>query len=595
MKRLYMAQVNNRYGENVYFPYSCGLLWAYARTFPEVQQVFDFRGFLYLKEAISKAIEKLIEPDLVCFSCYVWNWEWNKALATEIKKRWPACSIIIGGPSVWDNSAKTLMDNDWVDFAVYGEGEGSFADFLLEHAKPVPDYAKVGSLIWRSDKVEVNQRRPFVELDKLRSPYLDGVFDDLIPLETRWQVLQETNRGCPFRCSFCEWGQLTLSKVRAFPLERVQAELDWFGRFGVDYLDNADANYGILKRDLELTKLLVATKEKYQHPKTFRTSFTKNSNETIWEMANILHAAGMLKAVTLAMQSMHEPTLEVIHRKNIKFDHFSSLIERYEAVGIPTYTELIMGLPGESLQTYLAGIEKNLEAGQHSGLFCYINLMLPNTEQVSLEYSAKHGLVSWKMQAMLSHGTPEPDTIRETQDVIIETATMPHKDWKYAWLFSKVFEVFHAQGLLQAIAVECHSAGLSYVSLYRDLIGWLESNPETVAGQEFADLKKLLDRVLAGGLWDCVDARLGTISWPPEEFAYARICCQLERFWSEIQAWLDFLPCSAATVEECIAGVRGPDPGQEGVWARDIVWYGRKGYGAKLRKSARLERVTIGD
>lgn len=376
-----------------------------------------------------------------------------------------------------------------------------------------------------------------------------------------------------------------MTKVRQLPEEWVYGEIEWMGKNKAEYVDGADANFGILKRDVDIAKRLAETKVKYGYPQTYRTSFAKNSNEAIWTIANILHGAGMLKSVTLAMQSMDQGVLQNIRRKNIRFDHFGDLIKKYEAAGIPTYTELIMGLPGETLESYIDGVCQNLEAQQHSGLFCYMNLRLPNTEQDKPEYVEKYGLRSVSMQAMLTHGVPTPDVVVERQEIIVETAAMPHADWKYAWLFSKVVEIFHAQGLLQQVAIHCREVdSVPYSVFYKSLMAWLIRRPDTLAGSEYVGLDRLLNRALAGGSWDCVDPRLGDISWPPEEFMFARICCDLKRFHAEMWDFLELIGVPDAVIDEQWQAIVGPEPGQEAEWCRRICWYGRKGGAAKLRK-----------
>lgn len=583
--RLYMVQVNGRYGENVYLPYSAGLLWAYAKRDHRVSEAYDFCGFLYLKEKIEDAVSKLDSPDLVGISCYIWNWEWSKSFAKAVKDRWPKCKVLVGGVQIQDESTKSLDEYEHFDFAIYGEGEGAFTDFLIEHSKSVPEYERCESLVWRGPHgVVVNRRKAFADINNLRSPYLDGVFDSILDSEPRWQVLQETNRGCPYDCSMCAWGAAGLSKIRQFPLDRVRDEIDWFGQHNIDYLDNADANYGIVRRDIELTKALVETKAKYGFPRTFRTSFAKNSNEVIWEIAQMLHGAKMLKSVTLAMQSMDDNVLVSIRRKNIKFDKFSDYVRRYEEVGIPTYTELILGLADETYDTFVDGIERNLEAGQHYGLFVYLNLMLNNTEQSTTEYINRHGIKARTLLAMLTHGTPDNSVVREKQEVVVETAAMSHTDWKKAYLFSKVVEVFHSQGLLRKTAIRCHEAGVQYRDFYERLLTWLRNNPQTVGAEEIFAIERLLDRALEGGVWDCVDEKLGDISWPPEEFAFARICLGLDRFYDELAPFFDTLPNGATLIAEQRQEIVPPERGREVEWARDVVWYGRKGSGSKLLK-----------
>lgn len=588
-KRLYLCHAQGRYGDNTYIPLSVGVLWAYAQTFPEITDAYEMIDFLYLKESIEKAVSRLVEPNVLALAHYIWNAEWNKALARAVKAKWPNCTILVGGVQVQDESPKILEENPYFDFAIYGEGEGAFVDFLQAHSQPPSEiqYVGVGSLIYRTHSgIVTNARRAFVDLAELRSPYLDGVFDELWKREPRWQILHETSRGCVYQCIFCAWGQAALNELRLFPEERIFAELEWFGKHQVDYIDNADANYGIVKRDIELAKALVAVKAKHGYPKTFRTSFAKNSNEIIWQIANILHEAKMLKSVTLAMQSMNDDVLVNIKRKNIKFSKFGDWLQRYEEAGIPTYTEIILGLPGETLDTFLDGIDKNLEAGQHTGLFTYCNIMLNNTEQNTPEYIKTYGLRTLPLQAMLTHGTPDDSVPREKQEIVVATSSMVHIKWKHAYLHGKVIEIFHAQGLLQELAIICHERGMRYREFYGQLLTWCLDHPWTVAGCEVTRIHRLLDGALAGGSWDCVDLRFGDISWPPEEFAFIRICCDLDKFWFEMEPFLTERGLTQIEIDQQREAIIGPVLGDEARWAREVVWYQRKGYSRKLRRAS---------
>lgn len=226
-----------------------------------------------------------------------------------------------------------------------------------------------------------------------------------------------------------------------------------------------------------------------------------------------------------------------------------------------------------------------MDAGQHSGLFCYLNISLPNTEQQDEKYIALHGLKTRSMPAMLTHGTPDDTVPREMQDIVIATAAMPHEDWLRAYLHMKTVEVFHAQGLLQDIAVALHARGMSYRDFYAKLLNWCLYRASTIAGEEIRGIHKLLLGVLdGGGLWDLIDPRLGDISWPPEEFAFARICLELPRFYQEIEP---FLIETGATEEEIAAqaNVIAPPWPDTVSWAREVVWYGRKGSAAKLKRN----------
>ena len=97
---LYCFQFSYLYGDEIYLPYSIGILWAYARTIPEINNNIQNKGFVILRENPSDIVSRLVDPKIVAFSTYVWNWEISVSVARIIKERYPNCLIIFGGPQV---------------------------------------------------------------------------------------------------------------------------------------------------------------------------------------------------------------------------------------------------------------------------------------------------------------------------------------------------------------------------------------------------------------------------------------------------------------------------------------------------------------
>lgn len=592
-KRLYLAAVNNRYGQNVFLPLVAGLLWGYARSQPGIAAAWTVPpgGLLYLKEPTDRALSRIEDPDLVVFSSYIWNHRWNRALARAVKARYPRCRTLIGGIQVRAGSGAALREAPEFDLGIYGEGEGALSDLLgALLSGDRADLAGVPSLLWRQDgEVVVNPRRAEVPIESIPSPYLDGLFDGLTDEPWRWQSLQETNRGCPFSCTFCAWGNASLSKLRRFPEERIVAEYEWMATHGVDLLYNCDANYGILPRDVELTEALIRTKERHGRPVQFRAAFAKNSNDLIFELSRRLAGAGMLKATTLALQSMDDQVLTLIKRKNIKQTRLAELSARYEAAGIPTYAEIIVGLPGETLAGFVQGLDALLDLGQHDGVTVYLCMLLENTEMASEESRRLHGIESAPMRAILYHGTPEPGAVEEIQETVIGTRTMPRADLKEAVLYAWLLQALHALGLTQDLARFVRQHGMAYGDWYARLLAWALAAPWTVLGKELGRLAAAWDQAVAGEPWDLIDLRFGEIMWPPEELLFLRIACEAPRFYAELRAHLAAPADEAAldlgpALDAQEAAFCPPAPGEEESYAREAVWYGRKGPGAKLRR-----------
>ena len=582
-RRLYIAAVNNRYGRNVFLPLAAGLVWGHAsRRGLASEWQLPPGGTLYLKEPVDTALARLEAPDLVAFSSYVWNHEWNKALARAVKARWPRCLTLVGGVQVREGDGASLRAAGEFDLGVYGEGEGAFAD-VLEALAGGGDLASVPSLLWRSGdgQVVANARRAEVPLEEVPSPYLDGFFDE-ISSDGRWsyQALQESNRGCPYSCTFCAWGAASLSKLRQFPTERVVSEFEWMARHGVDLLYSCDANFGILKRDLELAEALVRVKERFGRPRQFRAAFAKNSNEAVLEISRCLARADMLKATTLALQSMDDRVLGLVKRKNIKYERLADLSARYEAAGIPTYAEVIVGLPGETLRGFVGGLDALLDAGQHDGVSVYLCLLLENTELASPESREAHGIVSAPLRAILYHGTPEPGAVEEVQETVVGTALMPRADLRRAVLYAWLLQALHALGLSQHLARRLREKGTRYSALYEALLDRALAEPRGALGEEVGRLAAAWDLAEAGGPWDLVDERFGDVMWPPEELLFLRLACRSGEFYEELRR---ALPEARELVDEQESVFQPPPSEREAWYAREAVWYGRKGPGARLR------------
>jgi radical SAM superfamily enzyme YgiQ (UPF0313 family) len=377
-KKVLLVQVNHRYGKQIFLPYSVGLLRAYAESIPEIREAYEFLPFIYEREDIDELFRNSSinhDPDVIGLSCYIWNWEWTRTFGRMARKFWPDVLIVLGGPHIPANDPDFFQREPWADTIVHYEGEETFAKILMAHdANPfsrgrIPGTSDNAGPGWGLIKNPPAER--ITDLDKLPSPYLTGMFDDLLREPYQWQALSETHRGCPFSCAFCDWGSAVFQKVRKFSDERITAELDWCGHNRIELLYNCDANFAMFERDVAYVRRMAECKRTYGFPSKFRAAYAKNSGERVFEVSRILNDAGLSKGTTLSFQSMNEETLGLIKRSNIKMNNFKDLVAKYRIHNIPTYTELIIGLPGETYDSFANGIEQLLDAGCHDGLSVY--------------------------------------------------------------------------------------------------------------------------------------------------------------------------------------------------------------------------------
>mgnify|MGYP001602080185 CR=1 FL=1 len=573
MRNVYLVQVNNTFGDNVFLPYSVGLLQAYCQSLDWVEKEYCFKELIYLRERPEAIVERMENPDVVGFSCYIWNWEFNKVLAKKVRESYPGCLIVFGGPHV-PNSVELRSDiPDYVDVVIYHEGEVAFSETLR---------FRCGGL--KAETLGQLTSFRISDLSILPSPYLTGVFDKMLESNYNHNASQETHRGCAYSCSFCDWGSAVMSKVRAFDDERLIREFEWMGQHKIELLYSCDANFGLLPRDLDLTKAMVAVKERYGYPQQFRAAYAKNSGQQVLNISRVVHQAGMSKGTTLSFQSLDPHTLQEIKRSNIKIENFKSLLGTYRQEGIPTYTELILGLPGETYESFTNGIEQLLDAGQHEGLNIYLLAVLPNAEMGDSEYQAKHGMRLIQSPLLQQHSTPNQDGIQEMCLLCVETATMSRESWIRAYMFAWVVQVFHGFGLLREVAMYLHEVqGVPYREFYEWLLQVAAQRPATLLAEEYRRTLAIVKRGLVGGQWGEVDLRYGNITWPTEELTYLNIAAQRSaRFYDEMNLllrlrWPDLVDVSIRVSWDRVALRTAAEfDGDLEEFARQAVWYARK-------------------
>jgi putative methyltransferase len=457
-KRLYFNEYNVRMGGFSYLPLVSGLLRAYAETVPEIKDHYEFMPFIYAMDLADRILAQYTEPpDVACFSSVMWNEQLNYHIAARVKAAYPNALIVFGGPNVpmppQHSIENWMRAHRFVDVAVRAEGEEPFVDVLMR-ALDSRGFSGIPGVAFRNRDGTLAfdaSDRPFKRsMEEYPSPYLEGLYDGLLEWGDRnghqFQAIIETNRGCPFPCTFCYWGRGGLSRrYRYRDMDKVRAEIDWMGRHGIRYVFNADSNFGMAERDQEIAEFIVATKQRYGFPEKFRTCFGKNTDARIFKIGALFHANQLEKGITLARQSNDLTTLKNIRRSNIKMATYVNLQEQFNDRDIPVYGELILALPGETKETWRRGVDELLEAGTRNQLFIYLCQVLPNTEMAEDGYRERFGIQTRVIQLAEIHGQERPrDFVQEFEEIIVHTNSMPLEDWKEALRFSYVLMLFHS-------------------------------------------------------------------------------------------------------------------------------------------------------
>lgn len=539
MRRVYLAQINTSFGDNAFLPYSAGLLWAWAAKDDRISSSYELGGLLCRRSDLSESVAAVVDPDVLALSCYVWNWRYSMELARAVKDRYPGCMVVLGGPEVPNASTGFMESHPHVDVLVHGEGEEAFGEILLSRLG-VSDLSGVRGISLRASDgstARTPDRKRMSDIDVIPSPYVSGVFDGLMEGNPgmNWHASQETHRGCPYSCTFCDWGSAVYTKVREFGTDRLIAEMDWFSQRRIDLLYNCDANYGMLKRDTELTRQLIHRKSLTGYPRKFRASYAKKSDRKVYEISGMLADAGMSKGVTLSLQSLNDATLSAVKRGNISMGNFGELVNLYRDSGIPTYTEMIIGLPGETEQSFRHGLETVLGAGQHDSINVYPCMVLRNSEMGDPRYIAEHGITSVTIPIGGNHGTPDPSGITEYQDVVVSTNTMDAAAWRRSYAMSWMVQALHCLGPTQLLAMQHRCTHGSHMGFYELLLDSF-AGTDTVLGREMAWLEYMLDGIASGsnGFDRCIPG-FGDVMWTPEEGTFLVIAADLDGFYDELR------------------------------------------------------------
>lgn len=566
-QKVYFNEFNVIMDKAAYLPIASGLLYAYARKSEIIRTNYEFMPFLFLRGDISEIAASYDNPSVASFSTSMWNEQLNLRLAKQIKRCFPGCLIIFGGPQVPHDSEYYFRQYPFIDITVRGDGEKVFSA-LLERFVGSSDFSGIPNISWRNpaNRACVQNKTASsgaASLDSYPSPYLEGLFDYLLlnSGDMSFQAIIETNRGCPFNCSYCVWGKGGLNKkLRYHTLSRVTKEIEWCGKHRIKYIFNADSNFGINKRDMGIARALRDTKKKYGYPEKFRACFSKNSDAEIFKIGDLLFENDLTKGVTLSFQSMDKEVIRNVGRHNIKLSTYKTLLEKFNDKNIPVYTELIAGLPGENFETWVKGIEEILEAGLRGQLFIYCCEVYPNTELSQRDYQRKFGIRTQRIILTETHGVVRTDSsVPEYQDIIVATKSMPLSDWRRMMVVSWMAMLLHSLKMGNFILLYLfHRFGIKFTGL----IGYICENKLpadcSILREELAGYDRQLTRMLAGNGRCVTLPSYGNVYWDVEEASFLRISEKIDDFYNQLTSLLlDFLfksgvNCNIAELTEVI-------------------------------------------
>ena len=357
-----------------------------------IPPIVNWDDYQTIDDVINDVLKQPV--DILCISNYIWNNRLCAEVAKKIKQINPNIIVISGGPNQFDVP-------EYVDYMCYTMGHGEI--FLIELFKQLSKHKKVIApdfipyLVTKNyvspitkGKYEFPSESPF----EYNSDYIIDVVQQAKLANKSVSIPYETTRGCPYSCTYCEWGAGgTSAKLSQKPIETILADIELFAMLGVKELDIIDANFGILKRDVTIVNKIKECKEKYGYPKrVLLFGLTKNSRKNKEAILDVLFEGELIDNYFMAIQSISKEALDNVKRIDIELEENLELSDKYKKLyNTCTKVELIMGLPGSTLEDFY----NEMDLFQRTNDWFYPRNMLtllPGTEAYTSEYREKHKL-----------------------------------------------------------------------------------------------------------------------------------------------------------------------------------------------------------
>ena len=423
-----------------HYPLALGMIYSSIKSYNDGELLNKYQllpiSYMDPKDLINGPYRKF-GKGVWLFSNYMWSVNINLNISNRIKESNKGNITIHGGPSTpaYKQTCTDFMDiNKSVDIAVHGEGEATAVEILevlfkLENGDikyTNEELKNIDGITFRKmesvsgELVHTRTRTRLEQPDIIPSPYTDGVFNSYDANVDA--AIIESNRGCPFGCTFCDWGSATRQKVRKFDLERVKNEIEWIAKNKVRVLWIADANYGMYNRDVDLSKWIVEIKEKYGFPVEVVVNYTKNTTSRLAEIIKIFTAGGIISQGIISIQTTDEVTLNVINRKNIKTEKYNELTKIFSDSNLPLSTDLMIGLPGITVEAFDRDLQYYID--MDVAVKAYPTQLLPNSPMADPEYISEYKIETDENDYLIScysYTTAELDSMKSIYNVYVVT------------------------------------------------------------------------------------------------------------------------------------------------------------------------------
>lgn len=448
------------------FPLGIAYLASYASKHCKTRH--DFRLFRFYED-FEKALEEQT-PDIVATSNYVWNHNYSLFVLEQARNANPEVLTLMGGPNLptsLEDQVSFFNGLKQCDAYIVGEGERVFAKVLDDYEESNFDRSSFlnhsqAYVLKRNDEGKViasheKWAERMKDLDEIPSPYQSGLLDEFFS-KGLYPII-ETNRGCPFTCTFCHEGGSYYSKIARFSTERVKADIDYISRRckSDDTLFIADSNFGMYKQDLEISQHIGEIQEQTGWPRFINCTTGKNRPDMVIEAVDLLNGA---MVVTNSVQSMEPEVLKNIRRSNIKLDVYNQIQQAIRDRSLKSMADMILCLPGESIESHFKGVAKLLDNGIQR-ILPYQLMLLNGTELNTRETRERHGFETRYRIVPRNFTVHDSRAVFEYEEIVISTNTLSFEDYLNCRKLHLILEICFKEEPFYELFALAESIGIS--------------------------------------------------------------------------------------------------------------------------------------
>ena len=452
----------------------------------------------HVDELVTEIVTR--KPNVVGFSLYVWNVGLSLHVAEQVKKQLPNCKIVVGGPHItYKENINYFKDNYFINAVCKEDGYGEIfiTEYLYQLEQPTPNLSEVPFCIYPDKGMWKESFASFYKRDfkwpsniyERNIHYLSRRIEKAKIEDKKLYVAYETSRGCPFGCTYCEWGGGINSKVTFKPTDMVMKDINFIMEHVQPFFFSfTDANFGIIDRDVDIIKRICEWKRNANVPSVmYFFGPSKVNKQNVYLIESLTAEHGMLSDYKVPVQDLNREVLKNIDRTDEDWKiQLESYIKIRDKFGGKIRLEMILGLPGATLDSYYEALDYSCTLDTFGRR--YIWHLLPTTPASKPEYRKRFSIKSLKtsfgMRSTVDGGSviikkkldEQPVGIRhlvidpewmEPTEIVIETSSYTREEWLNMFLLDHIILQTEVGQILQPITKYLASSGINHSTFYR--------------------------------------------------------------------------------------------------------------------------------